>query len=141
MNAPQSKPQVFQRQPTDAALDAMIQSESYIVPFDELERRYVKGEAPPEALKRVTICLIVTHSGFVVTGESCCDDPANFCAVTGRELAREEAIEKLYGYMAFARREAQLELAALRTVMIGSPEREQQVIEGSDVPNARALGL
>ena len=44
----------------------------------------------------VTICALTLRSGFVVTGESACLDPANFDAETGEKIAYANAFEKLW---------------------------------------------
>ena len=44
----------------------------------------------------VTICALTLRSGFVVTGESACLDPAGFDAKIGERIAYENAFEKLW---------------------------------------------
>lgn len=44
----------------------------------------------------VTICALTLRSGFVVTGESACLDPANFDAEIGEQIAYANAFEKLW---------------------------------------------
>ncbi len=44
----------------------------------------------------VTICALTLRSGFVVTGESACLDPAGFDAAIGEQIAYENAFEKLW---------------------------------------------
>ena len=46
----------------------------------------------------LTICVITTTTGFMVTGESACAAPENFNAELGRKFAREQAIDKLWGF-------------------------------------------
>ena len=50
----------------------------------------------------LTICLIKTSSGFILTGESACVSPANFNQALGEKYAYERAINKLWeleGYL------------------------------------------
>lgn len=44
----------------------------------------------------VTICALTLRSGFVVTGESACLDPANFDAAIGEKIAYDNAVEKMW---------------------------------------------
>ena len=44
----------------------------------------------------VTICALTLRSGFVVTGESACLDPANFDATIGEKIAYDNAVEKIW---------------------------------------------
>jgi len=58
-------------------------------------------ELPP-ALNLLTFCVLVLRNGFTVTGESACVSPENFNAEIGREIARENAINKVWqleGYL------------------------------------------
>jgi len=55
-----------------------------------------------EALKCLTLCVLVLKNGFTVTGESSCASPENFDAEVGRKLARENAVRKIWsleGYL------------------------------------------
>lgn len=50
----------------------------------------------------LTHCTITLPCGFSVTGESACVDPANYDKVIGQEIARAEAVNKLWpleGYL------------------------------------------
>lgn len=44
----------------------------------------------------VTICALTLRSGFVVTGESACLDPASFDAEIGEKIAYDNAVEKMW---------------------------------------------
>lgn len=53
-------------------------------------------------LKLLTFCVLVLENGFTVTGESACVSPENFDAEIGREVARENAVNKIWpleGYL------------------------------------------
>lgn len=53
-------------------------------------------------LQLLTFCVLVLKNGFTVTGESACVSPENFNAQIGREVARENAINKVWmleGYL------------------------------------------
>lgn len=47
-------------------------------------------------LRYLTFCVLRLKSGFTVTGESACLSPENFSAKTGREVARKNAIDKIW---------------------------------------------
>lgn len=50
----------------------------------------------------LTICVLTLKNGTVVTGESACVSPENFCMKTGQEIAYKNAFEKLWsleGYL------------------------------------------
>lgn len=46
----------------------------------------------------LTICVITTVSGFAFTAESACIDSANFDAQIGKDIARQDAINKLWQF-------------------------------------------
>lgn len=47
-----------------------------------------------DAMKCLTICVLVLKNGFTVVGESACASPENFDYEIGRKLAREHARSK-----------------------------------------------
>lgn len=50
----------------------------------------------------LTICVLVLKNKFTVTGESACASPENFNEQIGREIARKNAVEKIWlleGYL------------------------------------------
>lgn len=50
-----------------------------------------------------TICALTLENGFIVTGTSRCTDPANFDKLMGENIARTNAIDKIWeleGYLA-----------------------------------------
>jgi hypothetical protein len=67
------------------------------------------GEPPTsiavEALKLLTICLVVTKTGFTILGKSAPASPENFNAELGRKLAYEDCIRQLWPLMGFALKE------------------------------------
>lgn len=55
-----------------------------------------------DALKLLTICVLVLKNGFTVTGESACASPENFNAELGHKIARANALNKIWpleGYL------------------------------------------
>lgn len=61
----------------------------------------IGGIPDAAALKLLTICVLVLRNGFTVTGESACASPENFNPETGRRIAREKALEKLWPLLGF----------------------------------------
>ena len=87
-------------------LNARVGAEYFFTAAEAIEgSAQVRGAPQPPlvpALRIMTICVIVTTSGFVVVGKSAPADPANFDEAYGRRLAREEAVKQLWpleGYL------------------------------------------
>ena len=49
-----------------------------------------------DSLRLLTFCILVLRNGFTVTGESACASPENFDPEIGRNIARQNAVDKLY---------------------------------------------
>lgn len=47
-------------------------------------------------LQRVTVCVLTMRNGFVVIGESACVDLENFDLDIGRQIARSNAVDKIW---------------------------------------------
>jgi hypothetical protein len=56
----------------------------------------------PDALRLLTFCVIQLQNGFTVTGESACASPDNFDAEIGRNIAYENAKQKMWPLMGYA---------------------------------------
>jgi len=54
------------------------------------------------SLEVLTFCVLVLNNGFIVTGESACASPKNFDAEIGREIARANAVDKIWPLMGYA---------------------------------------
>lgn len=65
-----------------------------------------------DALKLLTIHIIVTKSGFTFVGTSACASPENFNAELGRKFAREDAMRQMWLPMGYALKEKLRETAA-----------------------------
>lgn len=87
---------------TTADIDANIASEHF---FTAAEGEYGKlkqsGDALPDSLSLLTFCVLTLRNGFTVTGESACASPENFDAEIGREIARKNAIDKVWPLMGY----------------------------------------
>lgn len=88
---------------TPEDLEAMIVSEHYGTAADLCDIAHIKcgAEERPRSLNLLTFCVLVLKNGFTVTGESACVSPENFDAQIGRDIARANAIEKLWPLMGF----------------------------------------
>ena len=53
----------------------------------------------------LTICIIIMQNGFIVTGESACADPDNFDEMVGKEVAKRNAMNKIWPLLGYALRE------------------------------------
>jgi hypothetical protein len=99
---------------TPAALQAVIASEHYFTALQGAEAalggpaavsqamRHDGLTPPPDALGLLTFCVLVLKNGFTVTGESACASPENFDAEIGRQIARQNAEQKVWpleGYL------------------------------------------
>ena len=55
----------------------------------------------PASLDRLTFCVLVLKNGYTVTGEATCTYPGNYHMEYARKRARDRAIEKVWGLLAF----------------------------------------
>ena len=69
----------------------------------DVEPAYVhKDYAQDKSTACLTICILTLENGFTVTGESACVSPENFDADIGKEVAYDNAREKIWqleGYL------------------------------------------
>lgn len=75
------------------------------------------GEAPiMDALRLLSVCILVMKNGFTVIGKSAPASPENFNAELGCKLAYEDAIRQLWPLMGFSLRDqlSRHEFAALQ---------------------------
>ena len=79
---------------------------------DQIQRAAVYKSAALEqldminsALECLTFCVLVLRNVFTVTGESVCVSPENFDAETGRKIARQNAVAKIWPLMGYALRD------------------------------------
>ena len=52
-------------------------------------------------LRLLTFCVLHLQNGFTVTGESACASPENFDAVIGRNIARQNAVDKVWPLLGY----------------------------------------
>jgi hypothetical protein len=53
------------------------------------------------SLSLLTFCVLVLRNGFTVTGESACASPENFDAQIGKNIARANAVQKIWPLMGY----------------------------------------
>lgn len=86
---------------TPADIQSNIKSEHYFTAKDGVYGAEDEEEIPSDALNLLTFCVLVLKNGFTVTGESACASPENFDADIGRELARKNAVQKIWPLMGY----------------------------------------
>ncbi|KAA5961026.1 MULTISPECIES: Gp49 family protein [Pantoea] len=87
---------------TPEHIGSVISSEHYFTAQDGVNGAYGTPRDAPASLSCLTFCVLTLKNGFSVTGESACASPENFDAEIGRQIARENAIQKIWpleGYL------------------------------------------
>lgn len=99
---------------TPQRIESIILSESYFTAADGAAGRHqylldTKSENEKiskldinPSLSLLTFCVLVLRNGFTVTGESACASPENFDPEIGRNIARQNAVNKIWmleGYL------------------------------------------
>ena len=99
---------------TPADIEANIVSEVYFTAADGCVGVGMTAEKHlcPQSLNLLTFCVLVLRNGFTVTGESACASPENFNAEIGRQVARENAVAKIWPLMGYALKSKLAEVAA-----------------------------
>lgn len=84
-------------------IDSKIKAVEYILPCEVCKRdNGVEVFDAPLPLQTLTFCILTLQNGFTVTGESACASPENFDAEIGKEIAYNNAREKIWmleGYL------------------------------------------
>ena len=101
---------------TPADIEANIASEHYFTAREgragaiEADTYFGREQPKPDnadltPLELLTFCVLVLRNGFTVTGESACVSPENFDDEIGRDIARQNAINKMWPLMGYALKE------------------------------------
>jgi hypothetical protein len=101
---------------TLADVEAEVKYAAFARGTDLLETENGVPQEIIDALGCLTICVVITHSGFTITGTSACVSPENYNEDLGRRIAREEAVDKLWGFEGYVLRKS------LALTASGSPE-------------------
>ena len=88
---------------TPADIEANIRDEVYFTADQgcEAEESNDPVLSSFDSLKLLTFCVLVLRNGFTVTGESACASPENFDAELGRQIAWENAVDKVWPRMGY----------------------------------------
>lgn len=131
-----------------ADLNAAVSSEHYFSALDGVDGYYrggpeAQGVANANALKLLTICVLVLHNGFTILGKSAPASAENFDAEKGRMFAREDAIRQLWPLMGFSLRDQlhALKGVATRDQIVASAEgyRSQTNLAQATLEEQRSL--
>lgn len=91
---------------TPSDIEANIVSEHYFTAcdgvFGSVRHVPVASTNIPVELELLTFCVLVLRNGFTVTGESACASPENFDADIWRQIARQNAVQKIWPLMDYA---------------------------------------
>lgn len=87
-------------------IEANIAREYFFTAGDAVFGREVAACGTPVtsdiALNSLTFCVLVLKNGFTVTGESACVSPGSFNSEQGRNIARQNAVQKIWPLMGYA---------------------------------------
>ena len=94
---------------TPADIEANIASEHYFTAADGVVGAFTNAQIAQgrgvfadeigrlkDPFNILTFCVLVLRNGFTVTGESACASPENFDAEIGRNIARQNAVAKVW---------------------------------------------
>ena len=95
---------------TPADIEANIKSVHFFVASDAIQQQNAVHECDDSgwllgSTQLLTFCVIQLRNGFTVTGESACASPENFDAEIGRNIARQNAVQKIWPLLGFALKE------------------------------------
>ena len=82
-------------------IEANISSEHYFTAADGIRGANDLECESGDPLTLLTFCVIELRNGFTVTGEIACASPENFDAEIGRNIARQNAIQKIWPLMGY----------------------------------------
>ena len=93
---------------TPADIESNIASEHYFVASDAIQHDNAVNHAAKDiggwvlgGTQLLTFCVLQLRNGFTVTGESACASPENFDAEIGRNIARQNAVQKIWPLMGY----------------------------------------
>ena len=93
---------------TPADIESNIASEHYFVASDAIQHDNAVNHAAKDiggwvlgGTQLLTFCVLQLRNGFTVTGESACASPDNFDAEIGRNIARQNAVQKIWPLMGY----------------------------------------
>jgi hypothetical protein len=88
----------------DATVEARIQELGLTAPritLAHVESKIVQEEYHVFEGSTLTVCCLTLENGFNVTGESACASPENYNAQLGYDIARGNAVQKIWALEAY----------------------------------------
>ena len=85
-------------------LKSVIRSEFYFTATEGVLGASEMGTRPngiARSLDQLTFCVLVLANGFTVTGESACASPKNFDVKMGQQIAKENAMAKIWPLLGY----------------------------------------
>ena len=75
------------------------------ITLDDVEAEIVREDYHQFPGTTLTVCALVLKNGMAVTGESACCSMKNFDAEYGKQIAKENAKEKIWQFLGFRLRD------------------------------------
>jgi len=119
---------------TPADVEANIAYCHYINAGEAHRAKWPDPNAADEShpsLNLLTFCVLVLRNGFTVTGESACASPENFDADIGQQIARKNAIDKIWPLMGYQLRDH----LHRRAVFNAAPKTSDEVARAATAPS------
>jgi len=116
---------------TPADVEANIAHEVFFVASEAVD---VTAVLANPALELLTFCVITLRNGYTVTGESACASPENFDADIGRQIARKNAIDKIWPLMGYQLRDH----LHRRAVFDAEPKTSDEAVRRAAAPSNEA---
>lgn len=89
----------------------------------------------------LTVCCLTLVNGFTVTGESACASPENFNAEIGREIARENARDKVWMLEGYLLKQRLSEMTSIPSTTSDVEPHQQRVIDEKNELDNKATML
>lgn len=86
---------------TPQDIERAITGEHYFTAGQAVEQQTAPHEQIPTSLYLLTFCVLTLRNGFTVTGESACASPENFDVQIGRNIARQNAVQKIWPLLGY----------------------------------------
>lgn len=86
------------------AIESEIASEHYFTGFSAAcvgEAVYHRENHDADALRRLTFCVLVLNNGLTATGDNAFENIDNLDTNIGHEIARQNAVNKIWGLLGY----------------------------------------
>jgi len=91
----------------------------------------------PREFERLTFCVCELRNGFLVTGQSVCANLEDFDAGIGREMAYEDAVDKVIGYLTYAAMSGPVAAAKVVAKRVAAKAKNEPKVVDPDAPFGR----